>query len=369
MDKLSTDETMAVLPLNQWLPGAEKPLIIAGPCSAESHDQILNTARQLAEQGKARIFRAGVWKPRSRPKGFEGKGEEALGWLREVKAETGLLTAIEVATPQHVELALKYQIDVLWIGARTSVNPFSVQELANALKDVDVPVLVKNPVNPDLQLWIGVMERFYNAGINKLIAVHRGFYTFEKTPFRNAPVWEIPIELKRLFPNLPLLCDPSHIAGNTNLLHSISQRAMDLNYDGLMIETHCDPKIALTDAKQQITPAELDGLINSLTFRDSNALDKSFTTLQYLRDNIDLLDEELLRILAKRLDTVAEIGKHKKQQNITILQIERWNAILKNRLVMGDKLGLRPDFLKKILALVHQESIHIQNQIMNMDED
>jgi len=369
MNPSDAQQIPSLIPLNQWLPHTERPLVVAGPCSAESPEQVLTTARQIAETGKVSVFRAGVWKPRSRPKTFEGQGEDALKWMQEVRQETGLLTAIEVATPAHIEQALLHQIDILWIGARTCVNPFSVQEIANALRGVDIPVMVKNPVNPDLQLWIGVMERFANAGINKLIAVHRGFYSFEKTPYRNAPVWDIPIELKSLWPNLPVICDPSHIAGNTHLLQSISQRAMDLNYDGLMIETHCNPEQALTDARQQITPQELLLLINNLILRQEQTHEASWTRLQNLRDNIDIIDEELLRILSKRLDMVAEIGKHKKKNSITILQIERWNSILKNRLLMGDKLGLRPEFLKKILALVHQESIHIQNQIMNLDEE
>lgn len=341
-----------------------KPFLIAGPCSAESPSQLLQTAKGIALNYPNAIFRAGVWKPRTRPGSFEGKGEEALIWLNEVKSQTGLRFAVEVATPQHVELALKYKTDVLWIGARTVVNPFSVQELAETLKGVkDVPVLIKNPIHPDVNLWIGAIERIFNAGISDLAAVHRGFHQYSPSQFRNDPSWEIPIQLKSLMPDLPLFCDPSHIAGNRTLLAFIAQRAMDLDMDGLMIETHCTPDLALSDAKQQITPDTLKELLDSLRVGQSESeMDVHSDELQTLRNNIDAIDDELIQLFAKRLGFSEQIGKYKQENNVTILQIKRWKKTLKNQIKNGHALGLNEDFIKAVYQLIHDESITVQSQ-------
>ena len=364
---VSTDAPLDVRPLNSWLPLSEDGLlVISGPCSAESREQVITTAHQLAATGRVHVFRSGVWKPRTRPGKFEGKGEEALGWLQEVKAQTGLLTAVEVATPEHVELCHKYGVDILWIGARTSVNPFSVQEIATALQGSDFPVLVKNPLNPDLKLWIGVIERINRAGIQKIAAVHRGFNTYEKSRYRNAPLWEIPIELRRIFPELPIICDPSHISGNRNLLLPVAQQAIDLDYAGLMLESHCDPDTALTDARQQISPRALMALLGSLVMRSAGGTDKNpCQVLQAYRRQIDDLDHQILELLARRMSLVEQIGALKKENDITILQIRRWKAIYKDRMLKGEDLSLNPAFLKSMLELVHRESIDIQNRIMN----
>lgn len=361
--------TLDVKPLSSWLPlEPDEVLVIAGPCSAESQQQLMTTARELATTGKVKVFRSGVWKPRTRPGKFEGKGEEALGWLKQVKEETGLLTAVEVATPLHVELCLKHGVDIVWIGARTSVNPFSVQEIAAALKGTDLPVLIKNPLNPDLDLWIGVIERIYNAGITRIAAVHRGFNTYEKSRFRNAPLWEIPIELRRIFPGLPVICDPSHISGNRSLLLPVAQQAMDLDYSGLMLESHCNPDKALTDARQQITPQRLHELLSKLVIR--KAAETSTIPCQILhtyRRQIDGLDQQILELLARRMSLVQQIGQLKKEHNITILQIRRWKTIFKDRMLKGEDMSLNPSFVKKMLELVHKESIEIQNKIMNQE--
>ncbi len=360
-----------VKPLSEWLPATpDGLLVIAGPCSAESYQQVITTARELAALGKVKVFRAGAWKPRTRPGTFEGKGEEALGWLREVKAETGLLTAVEVATPHHVDLCLKYGIDVVWIGSRTSVNPFSVQEIAAALQGTDLPVLVKNPLNPDLELWIGVLERVYQAGISKLAAVHRGFNTYDKSKYRNAPLWEIPIELRRMFPELPVICDPSHISGNRTLLGPVAQQAVDLDYSGLMMEVHCAPDQALTDARQQIKPRQLDTLLNNLVIRKPTNPGKSpAEVLQTYRRQIDEVDHQILELMARRMSMVEQIGWLKKENDITVLQIRRWHAIYKDRMIRGKDLNLDAAFIKKILELVHKESIDIQTRIMNQDNN
>ncbi len=343
-------------------------MLIAGPCSAESEEQILQTARELSCIPQVRIFRAGIWKPRTRPGGFEGKGEEALKWMQKAGKESGLLTAIEVARPQHVELALKYDIDILWIGARSTVNPFVVQEIAESLRGADIPVFVKNPVNPDLKLWIGAFERIYQSGIKKLAGIHRGFSFFEQSKYRNAPMWEIPIELKRQIPNLPLISDPSHICGNTKLLQEISQRALDLDMNGLMLETHFNPARALTDRDQQIKPEELRKIIKNLVIRSRKG-DQAFECkLESFRSEIDKIDTELLDILARRMDIVRDIADYKKEKGITILQIKRWQNIINDRLNSGMNMGLEKDFLMKLLNLVHKESIQEQNRIMNKDE-
>ncbi|MBN2237660.1 MAG: bifunctional 3-deoxy-7-phosphoheptulonate synthase/chorismate mutase type II, partial [Bacteroidales bacterium] len=314
--------------LNTWLEVDKQALVISGPCSAESEEQMLNTARELAKIKSVKLFRAGIWKPRTRPNMFEGYGEKALEWIQLVKEETGLKTTVEVANPMHVDLALKYGVDVLWIGARTVVNPFSVQEIADALKGVDVPVMIKNPLNPDLSLWVGALERINHAGITKLAAIHRGFDFFKKSTFRNAPMWEIPIELKRLYPQLPVFTDPSHISGKRSLLAEIAQKAFDLEMDGIMIESHYSPDHALTDAKQQITPSALKKLIDKLIIRKRSG-DLGFETkLEEYRSEIDRLDAEMIEILARRFDIIDAIGNYKKEHNITILQLKRWSNIL-----------------------------------------
>lgn len=349
--------------LKSWLAIDNQPLIISGPCSAESEEQLLSTARQLAQIKAVKLFRAGVWKPRTRPNMFEGHGERALKWLQSVNRETGLKTTIEVANPKHVELALKYQIDVLWLGARTVVNPFSVQEIADSLRGVDIPVMIKNPLNPDLSLWIGAFERLNDSGITKLAAIHRGFDFFKKSAYRNAPMWEIPIELKRLYPNLPVITDPSHISGKRSLLAEIAQKALDLEMDGLMIESHYNPETALTDAKQQITPNALNKLIENLIIREKKGDIAFESRLEEFRTEIDRLDAEMIGILARRMEIIDAIGQYKKENNITILQLKRWSNILIERLENGTNLGLEPDFLIKILELVHKESIARQTRI------
>ncbi|MBN1650832.1 MAG: bifunctional 3-deoxy-7-phosphoheptulonate synthase/chorismate mutase type II [Bacteroidales bacterium] len=357
--------TLKINSINAWLKPSDLPLIISGPCSAESEEQVLETAKELAKIDAVKLFRAGVWKPRTRPNMFEGHGEKALKWMQRAKKETGLKTTIEVANPKHVELALKYDIDVLWIGARSVVNPFSVQEIADVLKGVDIPVMVKNPLNPDLALWIGALERLNEAGITKLAAIHRGFDFFKKSAFRNAPMWEIPIELKRLFPTLPIITDPSHISGKRSLLAEIAQKAFDLEMDGLMIETHCNPDKALTDAKQQIKPQALQELLNHIIIRERKG-DVAFESkLEEYRSEIDRLDAEMINILARRLDIIDLIGQYKKENNITILQLKRWSNIIQERLENGKNLGVDTEFLTKVLELVHKESIARQTRIYN----
>ncbi len=317
--------------IGQWLEAMQLsfPLTIAGPCSAESEEQVLETARQLCKaDSRVNIFRAGVWKPRTRPGSFEGVGKQALPWLQRVKKETGLLVATEVANAQHVEQALAYDIDVLWIGARTTVNPFTVQEIADAMEGTDKIVLVKNPVNPDLELWIGALERFYNAGIRNLGAIHRGFSTYDKSQYRNQPQWQIPIDLKTRLPHLPLICDPSHISGRRNgikaVSQAVSQHALDLQFDGLMIETHCNPDKALSDAAQQLSPADFHKMISRLIVRNETFADERHRNqLHHLRNEIDHLDEKLIDLLTERMQIVAQIGKFKKEQNVAVLQNKR----------------------------------------------
>jgi chorismate mutase len=351
---------------NLWPPTGE-PLIIAGPCSAESEEQLSETAQILALNPKVKIFRAGIWKPRTRPDGFEGIGSIGLRWLKKIKESTGLLTTVEVANPLHIEECLKNDIDILWIGARTVGNPFSMQEIAEALKGIDIPVMIKNPLNPDLKLWIGAFERLNNVGINKLMAIHRGFSAYNSKPYRNAPYWEIPIELKRIVPGLPIICDPSHIAGDSNLIAQVSQRALDLEMNGLMIEVHPNPKAALTDAKQQLTPDAFKYLLDNLIFRSEKGNNTFQNKLANLRAKIDIVDDELIQILAKRMNLVSEIGNFKKEHNITILQLKRWNEIINNRLEKAEQMGLDRSFILHLLEIMHQESIQIQNDILNMD--
>ena len=343
----------------------ERPLVMAGPCSAESEEQVIETARQLHKNG-IKIFRSGIWKPRTRPNTFEGVGSRGLPWLRRVKEEFGMLTAIEVANVKHVYESLKAGIDILWIGARTTANPFSVQEIADSLKGVDIPVMVKNPVNPDTELWIGALERINNVGIKKIAAIHRGFSTYNKTEYRNSPQWEIPIELRRRIPDLPIITDPSHICGNKELLLEVSQRSIDLNFDGLMIETHINPEKALSDAAQQITPEELKSLLNKLILRKSNIENALLlTTLEELRQEIDNFDDKLLDILNSRMSISRKIGEYKKKHNITILQASRWDELLNRRIKLAGKKGLSEEFITKIFKAIHQESINHQTKVMN----
>jgi chorismate mutase len=360
------DVKLDILPLKEWIDFDVHPLIISGPCSAESKEQVLNTAKALASTGIVNVFRAGIWKPRTRPDSFEGVGEAGLAWMKQVKDETGMLTCVEVATPHHIEAAIEHGIDILWIGARTSVNPFSVQEIAEALKGYDIAVMVKNPVNPDLSLWLGALERINLAGIKKLVAIHRGFNAYDSAPYRNAPIWEIPIELMRLCPDLPVICDPSHLTGNAILLKGIAQQALDLDMDGLMIESHINPKSALSDKEQQITPKELEKLVASLVIRSNmNTNDEFRNKLEELRFEIDKIDAELIKQLSKRMQIVDRIGYYKKENNVTILQIKRWNSIVKESIELGEKLGLDREFLLKLLRMLHEESIRKQTEIFN----
>lgn len=338
-----------------------RPFVIAGPCSAETEEQVMTTATQLAAKG-CHIFRAGVWKPRTKPGGFEGNGEKALPWLKRAKEKTGMLITTEVATPEHVELALKYGIDLLWIGARTTANPFAMQALADSLRGTDIPVLVKNPVNPDLELWIGAMERINQAGLKRIAAIHRGFSSFDKKLYRNLPMWQIPIELHRRIPDLPIICDPSHIGGRRELIAPLCQQAMDLGMDGLIIESHCDPEKAWSDAKQQITPDMLDNILSLLVIRD-----KSVTTevINEMRKQIDELDNTIMEVLAKRMRICRDIGQYKKEHNMTVLQASRYNEILDKRGAQGTLFGMSPEFVKEIFEAIHEESVRQQMEVIN----
>ena len=341
------------------------PLVIAGPCSVETEEQVLKIAHELKDSDVS-IFRAGIWKPRTRPGGFEGVGAKGLKWLQNAKKETGLLMAIEVANAKHVKLALEYDIDVLWIGARTTVNPFAIQEIADSLVGTDKIVLIKNPVNPDLALWLGGVERIYNSGIKKLGVIHRGFSTYEKTKYRNIPEWQIAIELQNRYPNLPLICDPSHITGNRNMILEVSQQALDLNYDGLMIETHFDPDNAWSDAKQQVTPTVLKKIFKDLKVRKLTSDEDEYTTeMAKLRSNIDITDEKLLEILGNRMSIADKIGALKKSRNIAVLQNKRWSEILDKMILDGEEKGLSEEFILKIFKAIHQESINHQEKIIN----
>ncbi len=345
------------------LPGIEKkrPMVIAGPCSAETEEQVMDTAKQLANNG-IKIFRAGVWKPRTKPGGFEGKGAEALPWMQRVKAETGMLTATEVATPEHVEAALAAGIDILWIGARTSANPFSVQAIADALKGVDVPVFIKNPVNPDIELWTGALLRLNSAGIQRLGAIHRGFSSVDSKLYRNAPMWHLPIELKRRFPSLPIITDPSHMGGRRDLIAPLSQQAMDLGFEGLMIESHCNPDCAWSDAKQQVLPEVLDFILDRLVIRDSVEATES---ISQLRKQIDELDNNLMELLSKRMRVSREIAAYKKLHNMTVVQTARYSEILDKRGAQGVLCGMNADFIKTVYEAIHSESVRQQIEIIN----
>lgn len=339
----------------------ERLIVIAGPCSAESEEQVMETARQLAVKG-CHNFRAGVWKPRTKPGGFEGQGETALPWLKRVKEETGMQVATEVAKPEHVELCLKYGIDILWVGARTAANPFAMQDLADSLRGVDVPVFVKNPVNPDLELWIGAMERLNQAGVKRMAAIHRGFSSFDKKIYRNLPMWQIPMELHRRIPTLPIICDPSHIGGRRELIAPLCQQAMDLGFDGLIVESHCNPDSAWSDAKQQVTPEVLDYILSLLVIRDDRGTTES---IKQLRKQIDEIDNELMNTLSKRMRVCREIGQYKKEHNMTVFQSNRYNEILEKRGVQGSLLGMAPDFVAQIFEHIHEESVRQQIEIVN----
>ena len=339
----------------------ERPFVIAGPCSAETEEQVMKTAWQLAKKG-CHMFRAGVWKPRTKPGGFEGNGLKALPWLKRVKKETGMLVATEVATPTHVEQALAHGIDILWIGARTSANPFAMQDLADALRGTDATVLVKNPVNPDLELWIGALERINQAGITKLAAIHRGFSSYDKKIYRNLPMWQIPIELRRRIPDLPIINDPSHIGGRRELVAPLCQQAMDLGFDGLLVEAHCDPDKAWSDAKQQVTPDVLDYILSLIVVRDETVTTEG---IHELRNQIDELDNQLMDLLAKRMRVCREIGQYKKEHNMTVLQPVRYSEILDKRGAQGVLCGMDAEFVKKIFENVHEESVRQQMEIIN----
>ncbi len=342
----------------------KKGLVIAGPCSAENEQQLLRTASELAHVGKIDVLRVGIWKPRTNPGGFEGAGTRGLSWLLKAKQLTGLKTAVEVATAKHVEDALSFEVDILWIGARTTVNPFSVQQIADALKGHNVPVLIKNPVNPDFKLWIGAVERFQKCGLTDIGLIHRGFTSYGNTEYRNVPMWQIPIEMKRLFPELPMICDPSHICGNRQSLLSVSQKSVDLDYDGLIIESHFDPDSALTDKNQQITPEELKKLLEGLVYKNTSSEEEAFLKdLENLREQINHLDEELISLISNRMKVAKQIGEIKKKSKITVLQSNRYNEILDRAIKKGNQVGLSTDFIKSYLEAIHIESIRIQNAI------
>ncbi|MEO8769318.1 MAG: chorismate mutase [Ferruginibacter sp.] len=344
----------------------KRPLIISGPCSAETEEQVIDTAQRLANTGKIDMLRAGIWKPRTKPGQFEGIGTKGLPWLLKAKKITGLLTTVEVATAKHVEDALQFDVDVLWIGARTTVNPFSIQEVADALRGVDIPVLVKNPINPDLELWSGAIERLQKAGLQNIGMIHRGFSSYGNTEYRNAPMWHLPIEMKRRYPGMLLICDPSHICGNKTLLQQVAQKSIDLDFGGLMVESHIDPDNAWSDAKQQVTPERLDEILGALKWRTGNTNEPEFiTALAHLREQINQVDDELLTLIGQRMKLADKIGIYKKENNITILQTTRWNDILERAFEKGEELGLSKEFITKYFDAVHLESISHQNKIMN----
>jgi chorismate mutase len=359
-----------IKPLDSWIKAKSEPLLIAGPCSAETEEQLVATAHLLAQTGRVTALRAGIWKPRTRPGEFEGIGSIGLEWLNSAKQETGLPTTVEVANAKHVEEALKAGVDILWVGARSTVNPFTVQEIADALRGVDVPVMVKNPVNPDLSLWIGALERINNAGITKLAAIHRGFSSYEKSAFRNEPMWDLAINLKTHAPHLPIICDPSHICGNRELIGYVAQKALDLDMQGLMIESHIDPSVAWTDAKQQLTPSALIDIIERLTLRKPDVQGADLKDkLAELRSHIDKIDDLVFQKMAERMQISEKIGNYKKENGITILQVNRWDEILSKRTAYAKALKLSPEFAEKLLELIHNESIRKQTEIMNKGQE
>lgn len=344
----------------------KRPLIISGPCSAETEQQVLETALRLHKTGKVDMLRAGIWKPRTRPGSFEGIGTKGLPWLQKAKELTGLPVTVEVATGKQVEDALHFDVDVLWIGARTTVNPFSVQEVADALRGVDVPVLIKNPINPDLELWLGAVERVAKSGIKNIGLIHRGFSSYGNTEYRNAPMWHLAIEMKRRNPHLMIINDPSHICGRRDILHDVAQTAIDLDYDGLMIESHIDPDNAWSDAKQQVTPETLAEMLDNIKWRKEDVASEEYhANLEKLRQQINHLDDELMQIIGQRMKVAEKIGQYKKENNITILQTNRWNAILERAFTKGERLGLSKEFITRYFDAVHMESINHQNKVMN----
>ena len=344
----------------------KRPLIISGPCSAETEEQVLETAHRLKATGKVDMLRAGIWKPRTRPGSFEGIGTKGLPWMQRAKKETGLPTTVEVATAKQVEDALHFDVDVLWIGARTTVNPFSVQEVADALRGVNVPVLIKNPINPDLELWIGAVERVAKAGIKQIGLIHRGFSSYGNSEYRNAPMWHLAIEMKRRNPEMMMINDPSHICGRRDILQDVAQKAIDLDYDGLIIESHIDPDKAWSDAKQQITPERLGEMLGDIIWRREDVASEEYhAALEKLRNQINHLDDELMQILSQRMKVAEKIGQYKKENNITILQTNRWNEILERAFQKGEKLGLSKEFITKYFDAVHLESINHQTKVLN----
>lgn len=359
-----TQSQTSALPVTEVM--QKRPLIISGPCSAETEEQVLETAVRLAKTGKVDVLRAGIWKPRTRPGSFEGIGTRGLPWLQRAKKETGLPVAVEVATAKQVEDALHFDVDILWVGARTTVNPFSVQEVADALRGVDVPVLIKNPINPDLELWLGAVERIAKAGISKVGLIHRGFSSYGNTEYRNAPMWHLAIEMKRRNPELMVINDPSHICGRRDILIDVAQKAIDLDFDGLMIESHIDPDNAWSDAKQQVTPEKLAEMLDAIIWRKEDINSEAYhAALEKFRQQINHLDDELIQLLGQRMKIAESIGEFKKNNNITILQTNRWNEILHRAFQKGDSLGLSRDFITKYFDAVHMESINHQNKIMN----
>ena len=359
---------LKVMPISHWLPKIDNPLLISGPCSLESEEQALSTARELAKDKRVFIYRGGIWKPRTRPGMFEGVGSIGLEWLKLVKQETGLLTGTEVANAQHVEECLKAGVDVMWIGVRSTASPFVVQEIADVLKGTDQIIMVKNPVNPDVQLWVGALERLNQAGLKNLVAIHRGFTPFSETKYRNFPNWKTVIELRRLLPNLPIICDPSHIAGKREYLFEISQKAFDIGLDGLMIESHIDPSCALSDKEQQVTPAELGKILDKLVIRYASSEDPQFENkLENLRGRIDSIDHEIMEVLAQRMGIVKQIGLYKKENKVTALQINRWAQIMEDRGRLAEKLDLDDTFIKALFQLIHEDSVRQQSDIMDND--
>lgn len=357
---------LEIRPIKSWLPSLNNPLLIAGPCSLETEEQTLETARLLAKDPRVFIFRGGVWKPRTRPGMFEGVGSVGLKWLQTVKKETGLPVGTEVANAQHTEEALKAGLDVIWIGARSTASPFVVQEIADVVKGTDTVVMVKNPVNPDAQLWIGAIERLNRAGIRNLVGIHRGFTPFRETKYRNYPNWTTFIEVKRQLPNLPIICDPSHIAGKREYLYEIAQKAFDMGVEGLMIESHRDPSCALSDKDQQVTPADLARILDRLVIRNLSVDDKEFENqLEMLRSRIDALDTEMMEILASRMQISQQIGLYKKKNNVAALQINRWTELMQKRIHLGEKLNLNKTFVQILFQLIHEDSVRMQTEILD----
>ena len=359
----STETTQQSAVQAAW---SKRPLIISGPCSAETEEQVIETAERLAKTGKVDMLRAGIWKPRTKPGMFEGIGAKGLPWLQKAKKLTGLPTTVEVATGKQVEDALTFDVDVLWIGARTTVNPFSVQEVADALRGVDVPVLIKNPINPDLELWQGAVERVARAGIKQIGLIHRGFSSYGNTEFRNAPMWHLAIEMKRRMPGVPIINDPSHICGRRDILQATAQKAIDLDFDGLMIESHIDPDNAWSDAKQQITPERLAEMLSAISWRKEDVSSESYhAALDKLREQINHIDDELMQLISQRMSIAEKIGEYKRNNNVTILQSTRWNEVLDKALMKAGKVGLSEEFIVRYMDAIHMESINRQNKIMN----